>query len=271
MNNSNNSNKENDFSLDNYDNYYKKINYDVSEILDKYINLTNEFLKFILEKTKTTNNNYDKFIIIRAYETVTNVFNNIFYYTKNLDLTFYHCQKSYYYYIEFIEQISQDQHVFLQLSSRDATTYVYKKTIVDLNHDLKKNMEPCSNEIKKIMQVIDEEIKLFKVIFEFLIENLYLNNSLNVNEIIIDKYKNICKKINISKLDVESITIFYKIIENINKKFASTYNDNDNSYLLLDKYFDLLLKILKKCSQKGHPIEVWKTIQNKAYNNELLF
>jgi hypothetical protein len=260
------SDKENDYSLYNVDNYYKNFNCDICEILNKYIYLINEFLKFILEKTKIKNNNYVKFIIIRGYETLTNVFNIILYYTKNIDLTFYHCQKSYYYYIEFIEQISYEQHVFLELNSRDATTYVYKKTIFELNHDFKTNIEPCSNEIKKITQTIDEQIKVFKIIFEFIIDKLSLDKPLQMNTKIIDKFQEICKKISISNIESENIKIFYKIIEIINNNFENNYK---NKFSEIENYFELIINILKKCKEKNNNNAFWKQLQDNAYKGEL--
>jgi hypothetical protein len=268
----NNTNKENDFSLHNLDNYYKKFNYNVSEILDKYIYLTNEFLKFILEKIKSKNNRYVKFIIIRGYETLTNVFNIILYYTKNVELTFYHCQKSYYYYIEFIEQISYEQHVFLDLNSRDASTYVYKKILFDLNHDFKKNMVSCDNETKIIIEKLDYEIKLIKLIFDFVIENLNLDNkSFNINIKMLAKYEKMCRKIIISKLKIENINSFYKIIENINNNFIiyhESKQDNliENEYPILEKYFELISNIMKKCSRKGYNIDFLEIIKSNTLN-----
>ena len=93
--------------------------------------------------------NYECFIFIieRGIETIMHVFSMLFYYTKNLDLTFYHSQKAYYFYIEFIEQISDDNVSFLQLSSRDATTFVYKKTLYEINIEYKKTMNELTNEI----------------------------------------------------------------------------------------------------------------------------
>jgi hypothetical protein len=263
---------ENDYSLHSMDNYYINFTYSLSEILIKYIYLINEFFKFILEKIKLKNNIYFKFIIIRGYETITNVFNIILYYTKNVDLTFYHCQKSYYYYIEFIEQISYEHHIFLELTSKDASTYVYKKTLFDLNHDLKKNIKPCSNEIKNTMQILDEQIKVFKIIFEFVIENLYLEKSLNDNTQIIDKYETICKKIIVSKLKIEQIIILYKIVEDVNKKIVTICSDKESDYLLFDKYFEILskvLNILKKQKQQQCFFEFCKIIESKyLFTNE---
>jgi hypothetical protein len=59
-------------------------------------------------------------------------------YTCNLQLTYHHCQKSYSYYIEFIGQIGDDAVTYLQLNSKDAALFVYKKTIFDILEEVKK-------------------------------------------------------------------------------------------------------------------------------------
>jgi hypothetical protein len=244
-------NKEKDYSLDNSDNYNESFDYKIDEVIEKYILLSNEFLKFILEKTTFKNNNYTKFIIIRGYETITNVFNIILYYTKNLNLTFYHCQKAYYYYIEFIEQIYDEQNLFLQLNSRDAITYVYKKTIFDLKHDVKKSMKPCAIIIKNKMEAIDEFIKIFKNMFDFLIESIELNDLL-INIEKINKFKIICQKIflkhnqpnNVNNVNnVNKIKNLYNIIETLNKSFL---NDNKDKHgeTVVDGYFEFIIQRL---------------------------
>lgn len=57
-------------------------------------------------------------------------------YTKNLNITYIQCQKAVYYYIEFICQIGDSSHSFLQLNSKDATLFVYKKTIFEINNEI---------------------------------------------------------------------------------------------------------------------------------------
>ena len=42
-----------------------------------------------------------------------------------------------FYYVEFIGQIGEDSQGFLQLNSKDAILFVYKKTIFDINNDKK--------------------------------------------------------------------------------------------------------------------------------------
>ena len=256
-------NKTKDYSLTNLNNYNKNFDYKINEVIEKYILLSNEFLKFILEiiqitqlkkSTGASGENSNKFVIIRGYETVTNIFNIILYYTKNLDLTFYHCQKAYYYYTEFIEQISNVDHVFLQLNSRDASTYVYKKTLFELDDAKKKIMPPSSNNTKILIENIDEYTKIFKNIFEFLLQFLDLNN-LILNIKIVDKYKLVCEKIFLhynSFNQYNDIKKFYNEIDCINNSFL----DNNNHIIknttnktfvetMIDKYFECIIQKLK--------------------------
>ena len=112
------SNKDNNYSLHNLENYKKNIDTDIAEVTEKYYKLLLEYYKFIIENIKIKNENLTRFIIIRGLDTITNVFNNILYYTKNIDMTYFHCQKSFYFYVEFVGQISEDEKMFLQLTSR---------------------------------------------------------------------------------------------------------------------------------------------------------
>ena len=134
-------------------------------------------------------------------------------------------------------------------------------------------MEPCSNEIKNTIQLIDEQINLFKLIFEFIIEHLSLDKSLNANAIIINTYQDICLKITNSNLKMEVICVLYKIIENVNKNLLCNYNkkNNTDNYFLLDIYNETLLNILKNSRRKNSNITFWKMMEDKSYNNELLF
>ena len=136
----------NKYSLHDTENFNKELTVTPNEVMVKYSDLLSEYTKFIIENIKIKNPNYSKFIIIRGLDTITHVFTTILYYTKNLDITYYHSQKSFYFYVEFISQISEAEKLFLQLSSRDAATYVYKKTLFDLNNNVLKTQ--CSNETK---------------------------------------------------------------------------------------------------------------------------
>ena len=129
------------FHLIDPDNYFANIQgFDNRAILEKYTSLIFEYLLFFFDKIKyiKKRQTYFKYIFERGFDTVTSVFTGMLLNTKNVELSLYHGQKSVYFYVEFIEQISDAQNSFLQLSSRDAVMFVYKRTIFELNKDMVK-------------------------------------------------------------------------------------------------------------------------------------
>ena len=72
---------------------------------------------------------------------------------------------------------------------------------------------------------------------------------------------------------MEVICVLYKIIENVNKNLLCNYNkkNNTDNYFLLDIYNETLLNILKNSRRKNSNITFWKMMEDKSYNNELLF
>ena len=263
--NNNDNNIDNNYSLTNLDNYNKNFNDDINDIVKKYWCLLINYLKCILEKFKSKKNTYTKFIIIRGVDTITNVFNNILFYTKNLDLTYYHSQKAYYYYIEFIQQISEEHHVFLQLSSRDATTYVYKKNIFELNPDVTKNTPPTNKAFTNKLVVMNKYTFIFKYIIESTLQNFDLEKTILEKKIEwVDKLDIIFEHIYLLKLDESSIQIIQKCFELIYEIYMKNRINEKDTNKMNDLYIDTLFMFIKKCSKNTN-----KTISNieKNINN----
>ena len=229
-----NTNKDNNFSLQNLDNYRKKIDNTTSEVTEKYYMLIAEYFKFITENIKVKNSNFSKFIITRGLDTITNVFNSIFYYTKNIDLTYFHCQKSFYFYVEFVGQISEDEKMFLQLSSRDATLYVYKKTIFEINGECKNTCE-SSKLLNDQISIINGYINIYKTMVYKIIQN----DITRKNNIYIENFEKICKKINKTNLNNENVVLLNDIMD----KFYFITDDN------IDYFFDIVQEFTKKMKQ----------------------
>lgn len=126
--------------LQNIENYNKELIDSEKDVYTKYIELIRNFLTYCFDtiKIKINDNEYFKFIIIKGIHMISLLFKMLLLYTRNLFLTFYHCQKAYSYYIEFIGQIGTDANTYLNLNSKDAILFVYKKTIFDINMDVKK-------------------------------------------------------------------------------------------------------------------------------------
>lgn len=124
--------------IQNVDNYFKIMVESEVEMYTKYTNIIIQYLLLGIEKIKNHNDEYVKFILIKGVYMITYVFNILLKYTCNLELTYHHCQKSYSYYIEFIGQIGDDAVTYLQLNSKDAALFVYKKTIFEIPEGIKK-------------------------------------------------------------------------------------------------------------------------------------
>jgi hypothetical protein len=119
------------------------VNFDITDtgnISSRINSLLTDFTKYISMQIKNVENNtYNLFIIQRGFETIIHCFKLLLLYTKNVELALYHSKKAYIYYVEFIGQIGYNNHSFLKLNSTDATLFVYKKTIFEINTDYKKN------------------------------------------------------------------------------------------------------------------------------------
>ena len=239
-------NEETNYSLNNPDNYKKSLDCSVGVVASKYAEILMEYYKSIYSSIHLKNPTYSKYIIIRGLDTLTNVFLSVLSYTKNVELTCFHCQKAFYFYVEFIEQISDDEKTFLQLTSRDATTYVYKKTIFEINQELKKPNDGEHNEKYK-------KIGHFVSIFQTYLLKIINTNKLTQDKCdeLIEQMKTICDKLisltsKVVLADLEAITdklynkiedaaTFFSVFAQMLKKTAK--NDYNRSILVLNNKY----------------------------------
>jgi len=236
-------NEETKHLLTNPDNYKKSIDCTISIVIEKYFNLILDYYNNIYSIVHFKNNTYSKYIIIRGLDTLTNVFLNILSSTKNIELTYFHCQKAFYFYIEFIDQISDDEKTFLQLTSRDATTYVYKKTIFEICQEHRKQNDSEHNEkCKKIGHFINTlQLYLLKIInLEFNKNNEYLellktlSNKVisSANKLVASDLEDITDKIYNKIEDVQS---FLKVSLHIVKKISRSSSSNNEFIKNIEK------------------------------------
>ena len=228
------------YALHNVKNYNKTIQNTPHDIQSQFLEIIVAYIHLITEKLKIKNKQHFIFIFERGLQLIMHVFSMIFYYTKNLKLTLYHSQKAYYFYIEFIEQITDENITFLQLSSRDALMFVYKKTIFDLNNEYKKNMV-TNNDDLSIICYNDENNLILKTILSFLIHHAdfkYINNKAS------HEYINICcDKIHIfgNKINKKNITCVFR--------FANFLNETPHKYTI-NSYFNILDNFVKQLHKK---------------------
>ena len=239
-------NKEANYSLHNVENYKKEFVTDNHVIVQKYYQLIIEYFKFILENLKIKNKNYSRFIIIRGLDTITNVFLNLLYYTKNIDLTYFHCQKSFYFYVEFVSQITEDEKMFLQLTSRDAATYVYKKTLFDINNEYKKmNEKTRTPECKNKLDIINIYVNIYKT----LIHKMINDETIIVDDTIFQKFEKFNTIINGFNFSKEDLSKIEYIIDKLYYKIDLKVYFFDTIVLLMKK-ISKNINIIKKCEEK---------------------
>lgn len=212
-----------------YNSDFKNIN--IPKSILKYYKTIKNFLEYFDKNIEVDGKK--EFIIKRGIDVINNVFIFTLMYTKNIDMALFYSKKAHFYYCEFIQQINQDIHTYLQLTSKDASIFVYKKTIFNINSGFKKdyiidnnskeiittfrNLTDLINRIvfrcseKKIKTIINRTI-----ILKDINEILLLLISIKDEKISDEKYCNIIYKF-IKKKEKNSITrddLFKKIHSN---------------------------------------------------------
>ena len=253
------------YSLHNVENYKNEFLYTTSFILNKHLLLINEYLNFIFENINNQKYNIcNNFIIIRGIETISHVFHTILYYTKNIDLAYYHSQKAFYFYVEFIGQISVEHHTFLQLNSRDATMFVYKKTIFDINNTYKNSNKYIYNKHQLVQ-----------------LNNLYLQTNI-IKELVNYYINNSCylelfnSSAEIKKHEIQQyITKIIKLVKTINFNQNKLLLDNILNFIInitneidIEKYYNIIYLFVKKISSCKNENKC-KNLINNIYNPQL--
>jgi len=157
------------YNIGNSDNYFAEFSKSgLKEYVIKYVGLISDFLMYAGENIIIQNDKHYMFVIQRGLETLLHCFRYLFLYTKNIDITIFHCKKAFYYYVEFIGQIGDDSHAYLQLNSKDATLFVYKKTIFEISNAYRKTfvLDP---EEKDFMSLISHVITVFHEIIMYIL------------------------------------------------------------------------------------------------------
>lgn len=225
------------YSLQNVDNFYPILETNPVILMNKYSDVIINYFHYIHKNISSKNKVLNKFIITRGIDTITHVFLYLLHYTKNSSLALYYCEKASYFYVEFVTQISTDETLFLQLSSRDATNYVYKKTIFEMKHRSESNSEESADKMKCIELYLNGyKLFFYKIIHSDVDYNTHLSKVSDIiNNIQLITIDNEQLFILTSIIDafynkIKCIDTFLEIVKNIVKKIAS------NSSVLLTTY-----------------------------------
>jgi hypothetical protein len=233
--------------LNNSKNYKNQLEDNLGNIISKYILIIKEYLILCGEAIYMKNENYYKYILKKGVNTLEHIFLMLLLYTKNLELTCHHCQKSAYYYIEFIGQIGDDNHTCLQLNSKDACLFVYKKTIFEIEQNYRKEFSLESPDIK--LSSVEQIIKMYNFNINLIIQNTnFLSMTSNeTNNMKIDEFIEVVEnELNKHVINLSSISASYIELNNkckLVKYFSEALQINDN---MRGQYLDHFIKKIKK-------------------------
>lgn len=221
--------------LQNVENFNLVLTNENIEIFSKFYIIINEFLIHFINSYDITNKNIQK-CMENGIICLTHIFKIILLYTKNLDLTIYHCNRALFFYVEFMDQVNNENHSFLQLSYVDAVLFVYKKTIFEINCDYRTNFIDNNNSIK--LQLIEEYTTLYNTIIINLINNCEINLILKYLSNDIENIIRLLIKITKKKNNENELLKFMKLINN--------YLFINNKQLINFKELEKKIKALRK-------------------------
>jgi len=189
-------------------------------IKDKAVDVANKFSSIVIEYMNIylTNHKPNRFIFVRGLKTLVHVFSFLFYYTQNLELSHYHTQKAFYYYNEFIQQTSNVS--FLNLSSRDAVLFVYKKTIYELNKDYVKDISKVKQfDDVYIISEIESYLNMYQHMLEFVISHVPEDKMIESASSLVT----LLNKSVFNKEEIQCICLFTRLLNDYPMCFSEYY------------------------------------------------
>ena len=169
----------------------------------------------------------------KGIEVITNIFNVILLYTRNLEITTHYTNQSIYFYIEYINQISNKsaEFVFVNLTMQDAILYIYRKSIFEINEQIRRKYKNNNNEKKKF-----ESISLFNNTYNHIVLAFLQNNDFNkeTNDDIKKQIYNMNILLYNYIYDIENKKYTYdNLYDSINSNFNNLNNsDNYNNFMI---------------------------------------
>lgn len=218
-------------SLNNVENYKPKLVDTATIVIEKYVTILCEYFNLITKSDDINPSSIIQFVIVRGIQTITHIFNIIMYYCKNVDLAYHHCQNGFLFYVEFVGQITDDKNTFLQLGSRDAIFFVYKKTIYEINQEYRANMVRVLDDAEKEKyEKIETMTKVFqKIACDFIGKIDYIKNEKPKEELntLCELIFTVMKMINKESVSLKKIKEYNeKLIDNeelVNEKTVSGF------------------------------------------------
>jgi len=206
-----------------------------TKVLTKYASTMKEYFNLMNQSDIIKNLANPNNSLYIGMNSIHRVFEYVLIKTNNIDNAYFYSQKSYYYYLEYLEQINKAELVN-SLNHMDAILFIYKKTIFDFYN----GEHSDNNNIMNMMSLNDDDLQnhemnlreLFNKISNFtktlfFWDNIYISfeNRIKICDEYMGRY--------LAKFDsIELITSYLDIIQQkIDIKF-SKYDDLLNEMLM---------------------------------------
>lgn len=240
----------NKYDINDKENYFKTFNCTIEIAFYKYTTLIEEFIQSV---STIVRYDYYKYILIKGIENIYHIFNILLLHSKNVDFTYHHTQRSYLYYLEFIEQIKNDNNIILNLNIKDATLFIYKKILSNINNNsvntssieknnliiLDKTISFYNNLLYNLIILYDASIientnknivkQIFKHSFNDIIKNIDIIK--NCYDVIFTKITSIDKIIQLCKL-INKYTKTHHFVNSINTIDINNINELSNNKII---------------------------------------
>jgi len=214
----------------------------IDKITDTYVGILKEFVTLINESKHCDNPNNLIITMFIGMNTIHRVFEYILMKTKNIEKVSYYSKKTYYYYLEYMEQI-HSSNLQQNLNQMDAILFVYKKTIFDLydgeNEDTFGTMTNIIASNGEIMIIDDNNLQeIMKKISKIMNSLFYWEN----NDFTFYERKELCNYLDFFMKKCFSVPHIVHFLEILQKKIYIKYPEY---LLLLKELFDLNEKKIK--------------------------
>lgn len=222
-------------------NYKPNLDKSLNDILTKLLTLMVEYTLFV--SCNLPFNNYSSYYykFDKGLETIIHVFKLTLYYTRNLELAFYHSQKSYYLYAEYIQVMNCEETSYIKLNTNGAMICSYTKSIYDINNEYKKNMPPVSEKDCESFELLDKLSKVYKLFVSYYFKKVdsYNTKKINSDELcsVLDALNNLFNQ-PLTKDVIECIHLFAILL--INKSIE------------ISEFISLISEFTKKITQKKY-------------------
>jgi hypothetical protein len=220
-------------------------NSDIEILLNKYFLLINNYTIFFLDTIKNMHTHIYINIYIKGIKIIETVFLLSLYYYRSINDIYSNTEKSYVYFIEFINQINFNNNLDVNnetnfdITIKDAIIFAYKKTIFVQESKINENTNIFSN---KNLIYLKNRINLINNIYILNYDFNIINYNYNNSEIKKNFKNNIC---NIKKI-IEKITNKFQNekIKYITDIIKLLYNSN--IYEVINKKYNNLFEVIEK-------------------------